>query len=426
MSALAEVLQPLGADAEAIRAFDDDGPNLLPYASMLTVRTRSRSELSYIEGVYEWQNEPLVFLVSGDRLNNDLDLLHRLRRLIAMRGDAPYLGVYTSGSLDVYQVSLDASAPNQARVDLALQQGEKASTFAYLGNKRPGVAPGQRQWISQVILNLLALSLDQLKQVSAIADDDAISIVGRALFARFLADRNLIPKTVAANADAIGSLFDSADNARATSDWLDQTFNGDFLPLAKSVFRQIPVAGYAALGDILRKAPGGQLFLGWRERWDNLDFAHIPVGVLSQAYEHYLRRHAPSQQKKEGGYYTPRMIADLMVRGAFAARAQDADIHAAKVLDPAAGAGVFLLTVFRELVAARWRHDGVRPETKVLRDILYNQIVGFDINEAVLRFAAPRSLSDFYRAGSPPCPGPKAEIQKPAGQRSLQGWSERR
>ena len=305
MSALAQALQPLGADAEAIRTFDDDGPNLLPNASMLTVRTRSHSELSYIEGVYEWQNEPLIFLVSGDRLNDDLDLLNRLRRLIAMRGDAPYLGVYRSGSLDVYQVSLDANAPNQARVNLALQQAEKASTFAYLANKRPGVAPGQRQWISQVILNLLELSLDHLKKVSAIADDDAISLVGRALFARFLADRNLIPKTVATNADAIGSLFDSADRARATSDWLDQTFNGDFLPLAKSVFRQIPAAGYAALGDILRKAPGGQLFLGWQERWDNLDFAHIPVGVLSQAYEHYLRRHAPSQQKREGGYYTP-------------------------------------------------------------------------------------------------------------------------
>ena len=30
-----------------------------------------------------------------------------------------------------------------------------------------------------------------------------------------------------------------------------------------------------------------------------LDFAHIPVGVLSQAYEHYLHSHAPLQQRKE-------------------------------------------------------------------------------------------------------------------------------
>jgi type I restriction-modification system DNA methylase subunit len=60
----------------------------------------------------------------------------------------------------------------------------------------------------------------------------------------------------------------------------------------------------------------------------------------------------------------------------------------AKILDPAAGAGVFLLTAFRELIAERWRAGGKRPETKTLRSILYNQIAGFDINEAALRFAA--------------------------------------
>ena len=388
MNALATVLRPLGADAEAVHAFDNDGPNLLPYASLLTERARPESDLLYIEGVYEWQNEPLVFLVSGGRLQGDQDRLSRLRRLIAMRGDAPYLGVYSNGSLEIYQVSLDANTPSQARVDLTFHGIEKASTFAYLGNKRPGVAPGQRQWISQVILNLLGSSLDQLKRVSDIDDYDAISLVGRALFARFLADRHLIPKTIAPNVDTAAGLFDNASRAQATSNWLDETFNGDFLPLAKSVFRKIPPTGYAALGNVLRRAPGGQLFLGWQERWDNLDFAHIPVGVLSQAYEHYLRRHEPAKQRKEGGYYTPRIIADLMVRGAFAAISHDRKVHEAKVLDPAAGAGVFLLTVFRELVAARWKQDGVRPNTKVLRDILYRQVVGFDINEAALRFAA--------------------------------------
>jgi hypothetical protein len=274
MTALATALLPLGADAEALHSFDGDGPSLLPYASMLSVRSRPGSDLSYIDGVYEWQNEPLIFLVDGARLQGDQDRLNRLRRLIAMRGDAPYLGVYSGGSLDVYQVSLDASAPSQARVEIGLEGIERASTFAYLGNKRPGVAPGQRQWISQVILNLLGSSIDQLKEAGSIDDEDAISLVGRALFTRFLADRQLIPKTVALNDDATATLFDNASNARSTSDWLDQTFNGDFLPLGKSVFRQIRATGYKALGDILHKAPGGQLFLGWQERWANLDFAH--------------------------------------------------------------------------------------------------------------------------------------------------------
>jgi len=142
------------------------------------------------------------------------------------------------------------------------------------------------------------------------------------------------------------------------------------------------------LGDILRRAPAGQLYLGWEEKWANLDFANIPVGVLSQAYEHYLRSHDPRKQRREGGYYTPRILADMMVRGAFDGLQRDGLAHKARVLDPAVGAGVFLIIVFRQLVAERWRHDGVRPDTPILRDILYTQISGLDINESALRFAA--------------------------------------
>src|SRR5581483_9654264 len=78
----------------------------------------------------------------------------------------------------------------------------------------------------------------------------------------------------------------------------------------------------------------------------------------------------------------------LMVRAAFAALDQETQVDRARVLDPAAGAGVFLLTAFRQLVAERWRKRGRRPETKELRSILYEQICGLDINESALRFAA--------------------------------------
>ena len=58
------------------------------------------------------------------------------------------------------------------------------------------------------------------------------------------------------------------------------------------------------------------------------------------------------------------------------------------ILDPAVGGGIFLLSAFRELVAEHWRADGKRPDTDMLRRILYEQMVGFDVNEAALRFSA--------------------------------------
>jgi hypothetical protein len=76
------------------------------------------------------------------------------------------------------------------------------------------------------------------------------------------------------------------------------------------------------------------------------------------------------------------------VRASFRALERGGASAWARILDPAVGAGVFLLTAFRELVAARWRTDCKRPDTQRLREILYDQVTGFDVNEEALRFAA--------------------------------------
>jgi hypothetical protein len=377
-------MQVFGATSEGLRFLDEDGPDLLPYASLVAVRREGDGVLAAVTGVYEWQGAPLMFVAEADRIAG-APHIHKLRRLLAMRGDAPYLGVVAPGRLDVYRVALDRRTPGQSSVDLEPVGQARDMTMAYLANIRPRAAIHQRDWISSVVLKLLTGSIDSLIH-EGVSDEDAISLVGRALFTRFLADRHLLPSKMSGTAEA--SLFDDQATAERTCEWLDETFNGDLLPLSPGIFNRLPDQAYLALGHVLRRAPDGALFLGWEQRWDNLDFAHIPVGVLSQAYELYLRRHAPARQRREGGYYTPRPIADLMVRACMASETSTRAMAGARILDPAAGAGVFLLTAFRELVAARWAADDVRPNTKVLRSVLYGQIVGFDINEAALRFAA--------------------------------------
>jgi N-6 DNA Methylase len=386
MTDIVASLKEFGADPAALHFFNEDGPELLSYATLITAQRSGDKTLRVVEAVYEWQGSPLIFLIDADSLNDDHHL-HRIRRLLAMRGDAPYLGVVSPGRLDVYRIALDKKALRQVRVHLDSTKGSRIATLAQLGNIRPDAAIRPRDWISNVILSLLTSSINKLIAIGGISNEDAISLVGRALFTRFLADRSLLPRAMSDTATA-ASLFDNEKVAAKTSKWLDTTFNGDLLPLSARIFKTLPARAYRVLGDVLRRAPEGQLFLGWEEKWNNLDFAHIPVGVLSQAYELYLRNHAPLRQRREGGYYTPRPIADLMVRASFRALERQDVSSAAKILDPAAGAGVFLLTAFRELVAERWRADGKRPGTKTLRSILYKQIVGFDINEAALRFAA--------------------------------------
>ncbi len=304
MNAFDATLQKYGADLSALQHFDAESPDLLPYATLVGARKAGDVDLAALGGVYEWQHSPLVFLVDGDQLQDDQQL-NRIRRLLAMRGDAPYLGVVLPGQLTLYRVALDKRNLDSARIALDIPSDQEQITFAYLGNERPGLA-GKGRWISDVVLKLLSTSIDDLIDGLDVSSNDAISLVGRALFTRFLGDRELLPKSIAPGGpNQVAAHFDSPEQAEKTSDWLDDTFNGDFLPLTEGVFHKLPQEAFGTLGDIMRRAPGGQFFLGWEEKWDMLDFAHIPVGVLSQAYESYLKQHAPLKQRKEGATTRP-------------------------------------------------------------------------------------------------------------------------
>jgi hypothetical protein len=258
MSELARQLEPFGPDRDSLREFDDEGPELLPYATLLTSRATGRTALSIVDAVYEWQNEPLMFLIAADRLGSDDERLSQIRRLLAMRGDAPYLGVIAPGRLDVYRLALDRASPAEARVDLAVPSGQKFATFVYLANERPA-ASANRRWIYDVVLRLLTSTIDGL--VNDAGHENAISLVGRALFTRFLADRGLLPRSRFPDP---AQTFETAQQTRATSNWLDDTFNGNFLPLTGRAIERLPDRAFALLGDVLRRAPGGHPFFGWQ------------------------------------------------------------------------------------------------------------------------------------------------------------------
>lgn len=230
MADLVSTLIDFGGDSSSLRLLDSDGPSLLPYASLMTARRADRDLLGIVSAVYEWQGAALIFLIDADSLKED-EQLHRVRRLLAMRGDAPYLGVVAPGRLDVYRVALDSKTPEQARVEWGDDDGARSSAFARLGNIRPQAAISQRNWISNVVLKLLTGSISTLSGLNGVSDEDAISLVGRALFTRFLADRELLPSTMSGS-DSAASLFDTREVAEKTSMWLDATFNGDLLPLS--------------------------------------------------------------------------------------------------------------------------------------------------------------------------------------------------
>ncbi len=119
--------------------------------------------------------------------------------------------------------------------------------------------------------------------------------------------------------------------------------------------------------------------------WNDLNFAHIPIGVLSQVYETFSHQWDEAHAEETSVYYTPRSIAKLLVDEAFAGIKDAAE---AVVLDPACGAGVFLVLAFRRLVREYWAKNGTRPDTRAIQRILYKQLRGFEVSESALRLSA--------------------------------------
>jgi len=241
---------------------------------------------------------------------------------------------------------------------------------------------------------------------------EVLSTTGRALFFRFLHDRGIVrpgdlseicPRVTGGD---LLDVFSNATNAAATSAWLDETFNGDLLPLVEGVTphtsRTQRRREYLAFFEAAAKSTGGRIFAhlnailrGWENagasnfqytiNWNDLNFAHVPVGVLSQVYETFSHQWDMSHAVETSVHYTPRKIAQFVVTESLAGVANPAKAH---VLDAACGAGVFLVIALRELVRHRWIADQRRPGKDTIHEILYRQLCGFDVSEHALRLAA--------------------------------------
>lgn len=390
-------------------------PEQLDYLDLLPARS---NEAPILSAVAAHQGTALLYILDASGASGvAFSTLGDLSRQLANRSDPAWLGVLKPGSLEIFPIGFherggirpvktidkdDASAPLffQSLVHGTFEENSKLKGTDYVYRK---------------IFDLLMQTTDKFvpkEGKGAIDSLEVLSMAGRALFFRFLIDRRIVLAKelqgldgICPSATELKDAFSSAEKAARTSAWLDSTFNGDFLPL---IDESIPTENiderereYLAFYKRIEELVGPIIFShlhailrGWKAvgggfqtelDWGDFDFAHIPVGVLSQVYESFSHRADPRTARDTSVHYTPRTIANFMVDEAFAAVENPST---AKVLDSACGAGIFLVLAYRRLVKERWLRDKERPKTAAIQDILYNQIRGFDVSESALRLAA--------------------------------------
>ena len=400
----------------------EPSPRHLNYLDLLKI---SGKGILKVDAVAEFQARPLLYIVSGDQLrNSDSEKILDLQCLLANRGEMAYLGILNPGELNVYPINLERS--ELARSVPTTIKRESSSAPLFFQSVVNGVftlegQPEEPDYVFKTINDLMTRSSEILIETYRLTPLDVLSFLGRALFFRFLWDRKIIRRSelhsVCPGAESARDCFRDVDNSVATCQWLDETFNGDMLPLS---------GDYKDIFTHANSQTKGQLFLhlraileGWEHAgaafqttidWGDLNFAHIPIGVLSQVYENFSKIWDPQQRKQTSAYYTPKNIARFLVDDAFEGVS---DKPNARILDPSCGAGIFLVLAFRRLVAARWEHDGKRPDTKTIQSILYSQLCGFDVSESALRLAALSLYITAIELNGTPRPPKSLRFPKP-------------
>ena len=359
------------------------------------------------DAVVEIDGRPVMYVVRSTSLARPAakqQKLISLRQALACRGEASYIGIVEPGQITV--------VPNYYASDLAgaftvLQDAPRAELLIRdLAMEVRPLSVSEHQWkrnskaaddlaVHKLLFDLLDRVTADLRTTGPLAgqDGEILSLVGRCLFTCFLIDRGIINERTFPALYAVGAdqAFSSAKLAAMTCEWLDVTFNGELLPLAhedySAYFDNLATpdgAIFNALSKIVqRTTPHGQYHLDCS--W--IDFSHVPVGLLSQVYESYAHKFFCDPAMAESIHYTPRHIAEFMVDQAFLGLTT-CNPEDARVLDPAAGAGVFLVLCFRKLIKSFWERHQRAPSTVELRNILYRQIRGLDINEHALKLSA--------------------------------------
>jgi hypothetical protein len=371
-----EELRAYGAlPSQLVDVNSDEQPRVLGYLDLRAPSPGWRCPV-----VVENTGRPCVHVFEGREGVTDEQVARWCWR-IALRGDGAWVGVLEPGRLRVFRVDVSG---HQMKPELVVsaRRGEWALP-KFLNDVRAGQDDvARRRYLTQ----LLHRSAQEATE-RGLSQTDALSLVGRGLFWRFLVDRKLLmglePRDVCETAKTWEQCLDSKARALRTFQWLDETFNGGLLPFEATPKEFAPELFSTVLGNIAHGATEtGQLRLP--TDWQEVNFSYVPVGLLSEVYEAFAHSIDADDASQKSIHYTPSHLVEFIVAQALEQLPPGAQ---PRILDPAAGAGVFLVTAFRKLVEREWQEKDERPKRRRIRDILNKQLAGFDIDGRALRLA---------------------------------------
>jgi N-6 DNA Methylase len=348
------------------------------------------------KAVFELSGSPCIYFTLLEQSDPDPRELARLHKLSWNHGLAPMLWVVTPTNVRLYNCYSEPTISNPESNLIALFENTEASLKQLNEHaSRLQLESGEFwQWqnakkidrkkrVDRVLVEDLQASEKKLR-AEGLESQVAHALLMRSIFVAYLQDRGILDTQFFRSRFDVDSFVDLLNDTSATSilfEWLKVTFNGDMFPVSSGENQNSYEARHL---EIVKDLVGGrtEIATGQGRLWRFYDFRVIPVELMSSIYENFLYSKNAQVAEELSVHYTPINLVDLVLDEVFK------DLNgSAKILDLSCGSGVFLVESLRRLVVKRWM-NGEERSRELIRDTLYNQIYGVDIEPQAIQIAA--------------------------------------
>jgi hypothetical protein len=380
-------------EAESLRNDNQQLERRLKYSAVID------PEQINATAVFELSGSPCIYFTQLDS-DPDPKELARLHKLSWNHGLAPMLWVVTPTQVRLYNCYAKPtqddpdSKENSILIDLFENTEASLKQLREHANRLQFETGEFWKWqnarqidrkkrVDRVLVEDLRAT-EKLLRERGLEPEVAHALLMKSIFVAYLEDRGILTSQFFESHfrfDSFVSLLDDISATHRLFEWLKYTFNGDMFSISSDdsgnsyESNHLEIVKDLVCGKVEVETGQGRL---WRE----YDFKIIPVELISSIYENFLHSKDAKSAKERSVHYTPINLVDLVLDEVFKGLNGNA-----KILDLSCGSGVFLVESLRRLVVKRWL-NGEEKSRKIVRDTLYNQIFGVDVEPQAIQIAA--------------------------------------
>lgn len=349
--------------------------------------------------VFELSGSPCIYFTQLDS-DPDPEELARLHKLSWNHGLAPMLWVVTPTQVRLYNCYAKPTQDDPDNKNKSILIDLFENTEASLRQLREHANRLQfetgefwkwhnarqidrKKRVDRVLVEDLRAT-EKLLRERGLEAEVSHALLMKSIFVAYLEDRGILSSQFFQSHfgfDSFVSLLEDVSATHRLFEWLKVTFNGDMFSISSDTSQSSYENNHLA---IVKDLVCGRVEIesGQGRLWREYDFKIIPVELISSIYENFLYSKDAKSAKERSVHYTPINLVDLVLDEVFKGLNGNA-----KVLDLSCGSGVFLVESLRRLVVKRWL-NGEEKSRKLVRDTLYDQIFGVDVEPQAIQIAA--------------------------------------